>query len=296
MQNKGKLFRIHYNRNKNRMAKEAYYFPHEYDTRSDDKMAPFVMEHGAIGYGIYWIIVELLHKSEDSRIEHKANTIKRIAATSKVGLSEFEAILKSCLDYELLREEEGFIYNDRVLRNKNKRQDIREKRKQAGSSGGINRVLNQAIASESQAIASSSQAIASNLQAKVKQNQANPSKGKERKGNKEEYIGANAPSKEEILERNKSEVAKRQKLFYESLVPFVTLYSKEMIRAFFNHWSEPNRSYTKIKMDYEKTWDLTKRLEKWHENSINFSRGKTQVVPLPTKNKTAEELLKERGL
>lgn len=275
-----RLFRLPYERYNNRMAKEAYYFPHEYDTRSDDKMAPFIMEHGAVGYGIYWIIVELLHKSEDSRIEHKAGIIKRIAATSKVGLTEFEAILKSCLDYELLREQEGFIYNDRVLRNKDKRRDLREKRKQAGSVGGLNRVLSQAIASELQANASS-------FQANSKQNQANPSKGKESKGkdNKEEEdIEGVPPSKDDVLERNKAQIAKRQADFYKSLVPFVTLYSKEMIRAFYDHWSEPNRSFTKMAMDYQKTWDLTKRLAKWQENDAKWNKGKKTDGPPPILN------------
>ena len=49
---------------------------------------------------------------------------------------------------------------------------------------------------------------------------------------------------------------KRQQDFYQQLVPFLQDFKKEMIRAFFDHWSEPNKSRTKMKFEMEDTWDL----------------------------------------
>lgn len=55
----------------------------------------------------------------------------------------------------------------------------------------------------------------------------------------------------------------RQKAFYDTLRPFVNKYPKEMLRAFYDWWSEPNRSKTKMRVELEKTWDLSRRLATW---------------------------------
>ena len=36
-----------------------------------------------------------------------------------------------------------------------------------------------------------------------------------------------------------------------------------MIRAFFDYWSELNKSETKMRLDTEKTWELPRRLSVW---------------------------------
>ena len=38
---------------------------------------------------------------------------------------------------------------------------------------------------------------------------------------------------------------------------------KDMIRAFFDYWSELNKSETKMRYELEKTWELPKRLSTW---------------------------------
>ena len=55
----------------------------------------------------------------------------------------------------------------------------------------------------------------------------------------------------------------RKDSFYQSLVPYVGKYPKDMIRAFFDYWSELNKSETKMRYELEKTWELSKRLATW---------------------------------
>ena len=58
--------------------------------------------------------------------------------------------------------------------------------------------------------------------------------------------------------------------FYQSLVPYVEIYGKEMIRAFYDYWTEPNRSKTKMKFELERTWDTKRRLNTWsNRDKIN---------------------------
>lgn len=105
------------------------------------------------------------------------------------------------------------------------------------------------------------------------------SKVKEKKEKvKESNSGADAPDLKKI------ELEKKQRQFYQSLVPFVNEYGKEMIRAFYDYWSEPNKSGTKIRWELEKTWDLKKRLDRWRLNEDKFSKGKKEEVLPPKKN------------
>ena len=66
---------------------------------------------------------------------------------------------------------------------------------------------------------------------------------------------------------------KRNKSFYESLVPYVDTYGKELIRAFFDYWTEPNKSKTKMRFELEKTWDVKRRLKTWADRDKFKSNG-----------------------
>lgn len=61
----------------------------------------------------------------------------------------------------------------------------------------------------------------------------------------------------------KAATLKRRKKFGESLIPYMERYGKDMIRAFYDWWSELNKSETKMRFETEKTWELAKRLATW---------------------------------
>ena len=64
-------------------------------------------------------------------------------------------------------------------------------------------------------------------------------------------------------------VAERKELFYNELVKYIGIYPKEMIRAFFDYWSETNANGKKMRFEMEKTWDLERRLSRWSKNNFN---------------------------
>lgn len=70
----------------------------------------------------------------------------------------------------------------------------------------------------------------------------------------------------------KAATLSRKKEFYESLVPFLDLYGKEMLRSFFDYWSEMNKSQTKMKFEQQTTWEVSLRLKTWaNREKINTS-------------------------
>ncbi len=85
------------------------------------------------------------------------------------------------------------------------------------------------------------------------------------------------------LDAAKAATTKRQKKFYDSLRPYVERYGKDMIRAFYDYWTEPNRSGSKMKFELQKTWDLALRLGTWaNREPIYGNKQKESVQAGPT--------------
>ena len=76
----------------------------------------------------------------------------------------------------------------------------------------------------------------------------------------------------------------RELAFRESLNEFVSDYGKETVRAFFDYWTEPNKSGSKMLWETNKTWDLSRRMKRWANSSFNSPKvsnhTNTQGAPL----------------
>lgn len=48
------------------MAKDTFYFSHDFNARSDDKIKMLIRKHGILGYGIYWSIIEDLYNNANA--------------------------------------------------------------------------------------------------------------------------------------------------------------------------------------------------------------------------------------
>ena len=86
----------------------------------------------------------------------------------------------------------------------------------------------------------------------------------------------------------KAATLSRKETFYQSLIPFVGLYPKEMIRAFFDYWSEQNKSGTKMRFELEKTWELSRRLKTWEKKEYQYG-NRNHTITSTTSTKTRPE-------
>ena len=77
----------------------------------------------------------------------------------------------------------------------------------------------------------------------------------------------------DIKKKSKKEIlsfSDRQKNFKESLIPYVELYGKDMIRAFFDYWSEPTqKGVEQMRFELQKTWKVESRLRTWERRANN---------------------------
>jgi len=68
-----------------------------------------------------------------------------------------------------------------------------------------------------------------------------------------------------------NKIEARSQIFKDSLLEYKNKHQVNMLKEFYNYWTEPNQSKTKMRFELEKTWSLDRRLETWakRENSFN---------------------------
>lgn len=66
----------------------------------------------------------------------------------------------------------------------------------------------------------------------------------------------------------------RKLKFASTLKPFVEVYGRDLLKDFYDYWTEPNKSNTKFRQELEKTWSLERRLQTWTKNETNFKNQK----------------------
>lgn len=139
------------------------------------------------------------------------------------------------------------IFRPAIDRNIDKYDEVVEKRREAGRMGGLKKSQNK-----------------QNLA-----NVASASKCKQNLANVADSVSDSVSdiNKEKIVKEKSLSLFDRTEKFKEELIPFVQKYGKDMIFAFFDYWSEPNPSKTKMKFEMQKTWDIAKRLRTWERMS-----------------------------
>jgi DNA-binding PadR family transcriptional regulator len=66
--------------------------------------------------------------------------------------------------------------------------------------------------------------------------------------------------------------------FLMEVFAFKELYSVEMLEAFVDYWTEPNKSKTKLRYELQKTFDIARRLKNWSKNESKFGTKKNNVM------------------
>ena len=92
-------------------------------------------------------------------------------------------------------------------------------------------------------------------------------------------IADNVNDTDNLKDKVINNIDDRKNKFYDSLTVFVSEFPKEMIRDFYNYWSEHGTNDKKMRFEKEKTFGINQRLRTWHSrNPEQYS--KTQIDPL----------------
>lgn len=221
--------------------KDAYYFPHFSNARHDRKIKRLRKDLKNEGYAIYFMILEVLRDQLDFRYPIK--DLDLLADEFDTS----EAIVRTVVhNYDLFAiNEDDFFSPKQVLYLQPYIEKTERARKAAEVRWGHANAYANALPEHSKS-------------------KANAMQGKERK------------VKEKKVKESKEE---RRRIFGETLVPHVPTYGKEMIRHFFNYWTEPMMKGDKLRFEDEKAWSLERRLENWKQRSNQFPNHTTPKPP-----------------
>ena len=206
--------------------KDAYYFSHDSNARNDQRLMKVRMKYGPEGYGIYFMIIEILRDTENYTLN--INDIQSICFDTR---AKNETVLDILKNYNLFVFEDDLFYSKSLSRRMEKLDRIKEVRRESGKKGAI------ASAKVRQVLKSDKANVEQVKHSKVKH-----SKEKDSKENK--IIIKTGKFKKQVLE-------------------FQSKYDLEMLEEFISYWTEPNKSNTKVKYEMEVTWHLGRRLARW---------------------------------
>jgi hypothetical protein len=106
------------------MSKETFYFSHDYNARSDDKLKRLIRVHGMTGYGVFWSIVEDLYNNANAL----HTDYEGVAYDLRVNCDIVKSIIN---DFDLFCFEDGSFGSVSVERRLDERNSKSEKARQS---------------------------------------------------------------------------------------------------------------------------------------------------------------------
>jgi len=82
------------------------YFSHDYNASNDPKIMALIYDHGAAGYGIYWVIIEMLHIEKAHSLPLQEYLYKAIASRLNVSADIVAKIINDSI--HKYKDESGY--------------------------------------------------------------------------------------------------------------------------------------------------------------------------------------------
>ena len=173
------------------MSKDTFYFPHDYEPTSDPKMSALLGTYGAIGYGLYWRLVEMLHSDQMHKLPLKGYIFISVSTQMLTGVHHLltddehkrteiisadfvRKFIMDCIDvFELFVLEDGFFYSNRVDRNISRRESDKINKSNAGKASAAKRSQNTPPAVQQNPTAVQQNPTKERKEKKIKENNIN---------------------------------------------------------------------------------------------------------------------------
>lgn len=120
---------------KEKQMKDAYYFPHDSNAKDDPKCLMLIEQLGCEGYGIYWILIEVLRDQPDYC--YPVNLLPALARRFNTTAEKIKAVV-GCYDLFTIRDETVF-FSESLVRRMNYVEEKRKKLSDAGKRGNEKR-------------------------------------------------------------------------------------------------------------------------------------------------------------
>ncbi len=117
--------------------KDAYYFPHDCNARNDPKILALRSVFGAEGYGVYFMLVEILREQPDYKLQVTKYLYNTLAMQMQVQKERVQEIVDACCkefsegSSTLLVNDGKYLYSSSLLRRMGRVDDISKLRREA---------------------------------------------------------------------------------------------------------------------------------------------------------------------
>jgi hypothetical protein len=166
--------------------KDAYYFPHDCNARNDPKILALRSVFGAEGYGVYFMLVEMLREQPDYKLRLTKYLYDTLAMQMQVQKERLQEIVDSCCtdfaegDSTLLVNDGEYLYSASLLRRMGRVDDISRLRREAAKK----RWENKPCKDYQEFPESKQDANAQQMQSKEKQSRAEKSRAEQTRAEK----------------------------------------------------------------------------------------------------------------
>ena len=163
--------------------KDAYFFSHDCNARNDPKILALRSVYGAEGYGVYFMLVEILREQPDYKLAVNKYIWSTLAMQMQVEASKLEQIINDCCTEfsengnTLLVNDGEYLYSVSLLRRMGKVDDISNLRREAARK----RWENKPCKTSGNSDGCSDDANAGQEQSKEKKSKEKQSKAEQRK-------------------------------------------------------------------------------------------------------------------
>lgn len=228
----------------------AEYFSHDNNMRNDPKIKALRRKYGITGYAIFNMLLEVLTESEKFNVKIGKVHIELMAGDFDCEPDLLFDLIEYSVAIELLERDGENIFSSGLKKRLAPVVEKRElaRKKEEERQRNLQQKREQSGVSVTETTHNPPVSVSETTQSKVKESKV----------------------------ININNIVARKRSFADSLTPFVEIYGKDTIRAFYDYWSESNKSGTKFKQELQKTWETSLRLANWAKNDFN----KSKVLPL----------------
>lgn len=164
--------------------KDAYFFSHDCNARNDPKILALRSIYGAEGYGVYFMLIEILREQPEYKLPITKYIWNTLAMQMQMEASKLEQIITDCCtefsdggNNTLLVNDGEYLYSASLLRRMGKVDDISKLRREAARKRWENKTCKTSCNSDG----CSDDANAGQEQSKEKKNKEKQSKAEQRK-------------------------------------------------------------------------------------------------------------------
>jgi Domain of unknown function (DUF4373) len=230
------------------------YFPLDVDFFNDEKIEAISGEFGLKGEIIVIKLLCTIYRNGYYTMWNELTKMKLLKSIPGVSIELLEQVITRLVKWNFF--DENLFSSAKVLTSNGIQKRFLEATKRRKKEVNIVYVCNNGVNVYNNP-PSSVVNVHINTQSKVKESKVKESK----------VFGEKSPT------HPPSKIELRKEEFYNSLKEFVKTYGKEMVRKFFDYWSELNIPQTKMKFEMEKTWELSKRLATWSSRENTFKKS-----------------------